>query len=543
MSLEDVTPPGKPGTPVVNNLTGTSVTLSWAAATDNVAVTGYLVSLDQSSPVAVSGTSHAFSNLKEATTYHVEVKARDAAGNLSDGAAVTFSTKDVTAPSRPGTPVVSDLSGSSATLSWTPSTDNVAVTGYLVSLDQSSPVTVSGTRHTFSNLKAATTYHVEVKARDAAGNLSDGAAVTFSIKDVTAPSRPGTPVVSHLSGSSATLSWTPSTDNVAVTGYLVSLDQSSPVVVSGTSHAFSNLKEATTYHVEVKARDAAGNLSDGAAVTFSTKDVTAPSRPGTPVVSDLSGSSATLSWTPSTDNVAVTGYIISLNNGSPVYITNPRHIFNGLREVTAYTAVINAYDAAGNFSPGTSVTFSTRDATKPTQPTGLVAGNVSTRAAALIWNRSSDNVGVTGYEILRDGQFIDTTKDSTPGYLAIGLIAGNVYQFSVRAIDAAGNQSETSASVRVSTPPIGPPRNVRTSVRPTRIDLAWNRPEDAIGLLGYRIEADDFNGSYRKVETPAQSVSLTLLKASTEYTVSISAHDASQFYGEPLMLKVTTPAN
>ncbi|WP_170290045.1 fibronectin type III domain-containing protein [Pseudomonas vancouverensis] len=417
------------------------------------------------------------------------------------------------------------------------------MSGYEVRHNDRAWVAASGLSHVFTGLTEGIVNKFQVRARDHAGNTSIPASLTVSLEDVTPPGKPGTPVVNNLTGTSVTLSWAAATDNVAVTGYLVSLDQSSPVVVSGTSHAFSNLKEATTYHVEVKARDAAGNLSDGAAVTFSTKDVTAPSRPGTPVVSDLSGSSATLSWTPSTDNVAVTGYIISLNNGSPVYITNPRHIFNGLREVTAYTAVINAYDAAGNFSPGTSVTFSTRDATKPTQPTGLVAGNVSTRAAALIWNRSSDNVGVTGYEILRDGQFIDTTKDSTPGYLAIGLIAGNVYQFSVRAIDAAGNQSETSASVRVSTPPIGPPRNVRTSVRPTRIDLAWNRPEDAIGLLGYRIEADDFNGSYRKVETPAQSVSLTLLKASTEYTVSISAHDASQFYGEPLMLKVTTPAN
>ncbi|WP_377272591.1 cellulose binding domain-containing protein [Peterkaempfera sp. SMS 1(5)a] len=80
----DTTPPSVPGGVTVGGATGSSLTVSWTAATDNSgSVAGYEVSRDGGSPVSVSGTSYTASGLAGATSYSFRVRARDAAGNVS----------------------------------------------------------------------------------------------------------------------------------------------------------------------------------------------------------------------------------------------------------------------------------------------------------------------------------------------------------------------------------------------------------------------------------------------------------------------------
>jgi chitodextrinase len=311
--------------------------------------------------------------------------------------------------------------------------------------------------------------------------------------------------------------------------------------VSETSYVVSGASDGSPDTFEVRARDAAGNHSLPAALTSDL--LIKPTMPGAPVASNITSTSALLTWRPSTDTAGVKTYWIALNGAAPVLSAQNNYLFTDLKDGTPYTVVVNAVSAAGIVSNPSSGTFRTLDATKPTQPSGLVAIEVSSRAVAFIWTRASDNVGVTHYEILEAGSVIATTQDSAPAFLATGLTAGTLYSFAVQALDAAGNRSEPSLAITVKTAPLGAPKNARTTVSHNRIDLVWDRPDDAIGLLGYRVEVTNHNGSDRKVETPARSVGLSLLKPSTEYTVSISAHDASQFYGEALTFKVTTKAN
>ena len=80
-------------------------------------------------------------------------------------------------------------------------------------------------------------------------------------QDTVAPSRPGKPVVSAITGSGATLTWTASTDNVGVSGYDVYRGTTKVATASGTSYALTGLTPATAYTVSVVARDAAGNSS------------------------------------------------------------------------------------------------------------------------------------------------------------------------------------------------------------------------------------------------------------------------------------------
>lgn len=183
-------------------------------------------------------------------------------------------------------------------------------------------------------------------------------------------------------------------------------------------------------------------------------DTTAPSTPTGLTASGTTSTATSLSWSASTDNVGVTGYEV-LRNGTVVgTATGTTYTATGLSPSTAYTFAVRAYDAAGNRS-GTSSSVSVTttagagDTTAPSTPTGLAASGTTSSATTLAWSASTDDVGVTGYEVLRNGTVVGTTSSRT--YTATGLSPSTAYTFAVRAYDAAGNRSGTSGSVGVTT--------------------------------------------------------------------------------------------
>ncbi|HSD22658.1 MAG TPA: Ig-like domain-containing protein, partial [Anaeromyxobacter sp.] len=91
----------------------------------------------------------------------------------------------------------------------------------------------------------------------------------------------------------------------------------------------------------------------------------------------------------------------------------------------------------------------TIDTSPPTVPTGLAATAVSSSQINLTWNASTDDVGVTGYDVFRDGVAITTV--GTNAYSNSGLAAGTTYVYAVRARDAAGNVSALSATASATT--------------------------------------------------------------------------------------------
>ncbi|MFK4083438.1 discoidin domain-containing protein [Kribbella sp. NPDC020789] len=94
-------------------------------------------------------------------------------------------------------------------------------------------------------------------------------------------------------------------------------------------------------------------------------------------------------------------------------------------------------------------TDTTGDTQAPTVPTGLTAGTVTATSVALSWSPSTDNVGVAGYEVLRNGSPVGTTTSTS--YQDGGLTPDTSYSYAVRARDAAGNTSATSTAVAVRT--------------------------------------------------------------------------------------------
>src|SRR3989339_334279 len=136
-----------------------------------------------------------------------------------------------------------------------------------------------------------------------------------AVLDTSSPTTPSNLTAVVISSSQINLSWTTSTDNVGVSGYAVFKNDSKIADVTGTSYNNTALASSTTYTYAIRAYDAAGNISDysssvSATTLASSTDATAPSAPTNLLANVISSSQINLSWTTSTDNIAVTGYSI-----------------------------------------------------------------------------------------------------------------------------------------------------------------------------------------------------------------------------------------
>ena len=182
--------PSAPGQPNITNITSHSASASWSAATDNVGVTGYEVSLTGGSgSVSVNGLQATLTGLAGNTQYLLAVTALDGAGNRSLAATNSFTTlasSDTQAPTQPGELVISQISQTGVHIEWAPSTDNVGVIQY-----QLTGSGISKTSNTnaldLADLTPGTQYNVSLVAIDAANNHSNARTGTFTTLPIEQP--------------------------------------------------------------------------------------------------------------------------------------------------------------------------------------------------------------------------------------------------------------------------------------------------------------------------------------------------------------------
>jgi len=226
-----------------------------------------------------------------------------------------------------------------------------------------------------------------------------------------------------------------------------------------------NVPERTGYHVILavwEIADTANAFYNVIDVDFgggNSGDTTAPTAPTGLAATAVTSNSVTLSWNASSDNVGVTGYRVY--NGSNLVGTvsgsTLSHTVTGLNANTSYTFTVRAVDGAGNSSsPSNPVTVTTSPAVNDTQapsaPGNLhVMGIPTSSSVTLMWSPSTDNVGVTGYRIYRGSTLSVTVSGTETSFTVTGLSAATSYTFTVRAIDAAGNESAASNTVQVTT--------------------------------------------------------------------------------------------
>ncbi len=188
------------------------------------------------------------------------------------------------------------------------------------------------------------------------------------------------------------------------------------------------------------------------------------------------------------------------------------------------------------------------DATPPSVPTGVTATPSSSSQINLAWNPSTDNVGVTGYKVFRNGAQIGTPTANS--YTDTGLIANTTYSYTIAAADAAGNTSAQSAGVSATTPN-SPPDATPPMVSITApadgatvsgtINVTANA-SDNVGVVGVQFLLDGSNLGTEDTTSP-YSVSWNTTSATAgAHALTARARDAASNSTLSAGVTVTVPA-
>lgn len=375
-----------------------------------------------------------------------------------------FLVVDKEAPSAPGTIVASQLTDRSVTLTWPAATDNVGVTGYTVYRNGIAIGTTAATSYADSGLAPSTLYSYSVAAKDAAANVSAQSAVTSvttQAADTIAPTAPGQPVAGTVTSTSAALTWAASTDNYGVTQYVVYRNGAQAGVTASAGFTDSGLSPSSTYVYTVVAQDAAGNASSASTartVTTATGNVAnvyyrlpagwstanihyAPNGGAWTTVPGVAMQMACSGWMSSIVNLgSATGMQAAFNNNAGTWDNHGGANY----ALGAGISVVNNGAITTGASP------CAPDTTAPTTPANLRTTSVAANAVALAWDAATDNVGVTGYTLFRDGTQVASVSGTS--YTDTAVAAATAYSYTVQAFDAAANRSAASGALAVTTP-------------------------------------------------------------------------------------------
>jgi len=192
-------------------------------------------------------------------------------------------------------------------------------------------------------------------------------------------------------------------------------------------------------------------------------DRTPPSQPANLRSTGQDETTLRLSWDAATDCLSgVAAYIVCREGILLAELEPGVHQYQdtGLVAGADYLYAVYARDGAGNLSEPALVTGNTSDEgdiEPPTPPLNL-AGEARDGTVVLDWQAATDNIEVVGYIVYRrapiDGEFAEVARVTGLTYTDRGLAFSSAYYYQVAAYDAAGNVSEPSNSVEVTTGPI-----------------------------------------------------------------------------------------
>ena len=175
------------------------------------------------------------------------------------------------------------------------------------------------------------------------------------------------------------------------------------------------------------------------------------------------------------------------------------------------------------------------DTTPPSVPAGFAANPLSSTQINLSWSASTDDVGVTGYQIERcqgpgcsNFSLLTTVAGTT--YSNSGLAPSTTYRYRLRAADAAGNLSGYTSIATATTPgapdtiPPSTPTGLNgTGLSVSQVSLGWNAATDNVAVTGYKI----FRNGVQVGSATGTSFSDTGLTVNTTYSYAVSAFDAA----------------
>jgi chitodextrinase len=453
--------PSAPGTPRAPAALSDAVTLTWTAASDNVAVTEYRIRRNGIVVGTSSTTLFKDRTVSPATSYQYQVEAVDAAGNvgpLSGSRSVTTEAARARLVST-DTPWLFFSRGVDPVAGW--NSDVVGPTTWAEGSgefgfgdgDEDTYISPLGVAHYFR-----TAFTVENPAAISTPTLrllvDDGAVAYLNGTELTRVNMP-TGLVTNT---------TTATVNVGGTNEMI---YTSYVIPPAVLRAGTNVLAVQVHNYSATW---APDISFAAVVEYQGL-VVPPAPTGLAATAD-GQTKVNLSWTPS---AGATGYTVS-RDGSPVGATAQTSFVDiGLEAGTEYTYTVVATNANGPSAPCEPVVVTTDAAPSvpPSAPTGLVVGTVTAATAQLVWTPVPE---ATGYVVLRDGIAVGTPAPAS--FSDSGLSPSTQYSYAVRATNGAG-PSAPSEAVIVTTPeappepPDQPAELLASDVTSTSITVRW----------------------------------------------------------------------
>jgi len=499
---------------------------------------------------------------------------------------------DTQPPTAPSGLTAATASSSQINLTWSPASDNLAVTTYLIERCAGSGCTgfaQIGTSSTTSfadlGLSDSATYTYRVRAQDGTGNvggysgstaattLASGTGIAYVQGASQTPQTPQSSVVAAYPSAQ-----TAGNLNVVVIAWSDSTGQVQSVTDSAgntyTAAIGPTVYPGTASQVIYFAKNIVASSSNSVTVTFSASlpyaDVRIAEYQGLDTTSPLDvsvgnadsagySSSGSITTTHANDllvagnyvahsaTAAGSGYTERMIDGDSSLLEDQIVTSGGTYFATGvvsqggwYVMQMVAFRAATGSGGG--------DTQPPSTPAGLSATAASSGEIDLTWSASTDNVGVTGYVLERCqgtscSTFAQIATPATTSYSDTGLNASTSYTYRVRATDAAGNLGGYSATSSTTTsaagggggggdtqPPSAPTALSGTVVSGSEIDLTWSASTDNVGVTGYLIERCQGTSctAFVQIATPTvTSYNDTGLTASIAYTYRLRATDAA----------------
>jgi glucose/arabinose dehydrogenase/chitodextrinase len=423
---------------------------------------------------------------------------------------------DTEAPSTPTNLTASEAGSSQIDLTWSASTDNVGVTGYVVERCQgasctnfvSLPGSPTGNAYTDAGLSPNTTYRYRVRAVDAAANLSAYSNIASATTQSGGGAPPGLvaayafdegtgPTVTDASGNGNTGALGGATWTSGKYSYGLAFNGSS-ARVNVPDSASLDLTTAMTLEAWVMPTAVTSAWRDvihkGKDIYYLMATSTRTARPvggatisgvhqeatGTAPIATNTFTHLATTFDGSMVRLFVNGTLVASKAATGSIATSSNQLQIGgdsiygqyfagtIDEIRIYnTALTLAQIQADMNAP---IGSGSSDTEAPSTPTDVTATGVTSSEIDVTWTPSTDDVGVAGYRVFRNG--VQVSTPTYPSFQDIGLSPSTSYTYTVRAYDLAGNTSTLSSAIIGTTQSLG--TRFQNDVLATGFDLPTN---------------------------------------------------------------------
>ena len=462
-------------------------------------------------------------------------------------------------PTAPTELTANSGSSTTASMSWTTSTDNVGVASYHITRNGTPLPNTTLTEFTDSGLSNYTTYNYQIQAFDLGNNASPPLNITITTQNSVAPLAPvlsGTAV----STQEVTLTWTPAVCPAPISSYLIFQGNTSSTLkqvqtAKGnvlTANIF-HLTPGATYYFGVEATSAGlkSPMSQVIAITM----LSGPSAPTNLTATAPKPTQVQLSWSAATGGMPIAWYHVyrglSASTVTQTVCTtkNLSCTDYSVSAQTTYYYGVEASDSNNNYSPMSNIVSVTTPG-GPDAPTNVSGNALSGQEISVSWNPASSALPITGYVIFQGASpdklvQLQQLKGTTYSFNNYHLTPGTTYYYAVQA-KAQEYVSPLSAVVAVSTmaPPTAPSNVTPNPLHPFQVQVSWSPSTGGLPIGWYHVYRGTSPSTVTQQVCITQNVSCSDYSTVTQttYYYAVQAIDtANDSSAMSAIVPVTTP--